>query len=54
MPHPLVWVVQRAEPVMIEAIARRFITGSMWRAYERGVREFCGIELAEGSIGTSG
>ena len=26
-PHPLVWVVQRAEPVMIEAIARRFITG---------------------------
>jgi phosphoribosylaminoimidazole-succinocarboxamide synthase len=33
---------------MIEAIARRFITGSMWRAYERGVREFCGIELAEG------
>ena len=48
VPHPLVWVVQRAEPVMIEAIARRFITGSMWRAYERGVREFCGIELAEG------
>jgi phosphoribosylaminoimidazole-succinocarboxamide synthase len=45
VPHPLVWVVQRAEPVMIEAIARRFITGSMWRAYERGVREFCGIEL---------
>ena len=47
VPHPLVWVVQRAEPVMIEAIARRFITGSMWRAYERGVREFCGIELPE-------
>ena len=48
VPHPLVWVVQRAKPVMIEAIARRFITGSMWRAYERGVREFCGIELSEG------
>ena len=47
VPHPLVWVVQRAEPVMIEAIARRFITGSMWRAYERGVRAFCGIELPE-------
>ena len=47
VPHPLVWVVQRAEPVMIEAIARRFITGSMWRAYERGVREFCGIQLPE-------
>ena len=44
-PHPLVWVVQRAKPIMIEAIARRYITGSMWRAYERGEREFCGIRL---------
>jgi len=34
-PHPLVWVVQRAKPIMIEAIARQYITGSMWRAYER-------------------
>lgn len=47
VPHPLVWVVQRAKPIMVEAIARRFITGSMWRAYERGVREFCGIALPD-------
>lgn len=47
VPHPLVWIVQRATPVMIEAIARRFITGSMWRAYERGERKFCGIELPD-------
>ena len=47
VPHPLVWVVQRAQPVMVEAIARRFITGSMWRAYERGAREFCGIHLPD-------
>ena len=47
VPHPLVWIVQRAEPIMIEAIARRFITGSMWRAYERGVRDFCGIRLPD-------
>jgi len=33
--------------VMIEAIARRYITGSMWRAYERGERMFCGIELPD-------
>ena len=32
-PHPLVWVVQRAKPVKIEAIARQYITGSLWRAY---------------------
>jgi len=47
VPHPLVWVVQRAAPIKIEAIARRYITGSMWRAYERGERVFCGIELPD-------
>ena len=47
VPHPLVWIVQRAAPVMIEAIARRYITGSMWRAYEQGERRFCGIELPD-------
>ncbi len=48
IPHPLVWIVQKARPVMIEAIARQYITGSMWRAYERGEREFCGIGIPDG------
>ncbi|WP_096084405.1 phosphoribosylaminoimidazolesuccinocarboxamide synthase [Agaribacterium haliotis] len=48
VPHPLVWIVQKAKPVMIEAIARNYITGSMWRAYNKGEREFCGERLAEG------
>jgi phosphoribosylaminoimidazole-succinocarboxamide synthase len=49
MPHPLVWIVQRAKPVMVEAIARQYITGSMWRAYnEKNAREFCGIKLEDG------
>ncbi len=47
-PHPLVWIVQQARPVRIEAIARAYITGSMWRAYASGEREFCGIRLPEG------
>ena len=47
-PHPLVWIVQRAEPIKIEAIARQYITGSMWRAYHDGERHFCGIELPDG------
>ncbi len=47
-PHPLVWIVQKASPVMVEAIARNFITGSMWRSYTKGERDFCGIEIAEG------
>jgi phosphoribosylaminoimidazole-succinocarboxamide synthase len=48
VPHPLVWIVQRAEPVMIEAIARQYITGSMWRSYDKGERDFCGIAVPEG------
>ena len=48
IPHPFVWIVQKARPVMIEAIARQYITGSMWRAYEKGEREFCGITIADG------
>ena len=48
VPHPLVWVVQRAAPLRIEAIARQYITGSMWRSYNGGERNFCGIELPEG------
>lgn len=48
IPHPFVWIVQKAKPVMIEAIARQYITGSMWRSYEKGEREFCGIKLPEG------
>lgn len=48
IPHPFVWIVQKAKPVMIEAICRQYITGSMWRSYEKGEREFCGIKIAEG------
>ncbi len=48
IPHPLVWIVQKARPVMIEAICRQYITGSMWRAYSKGAREFCGVQLPDG------
>jgi phosphoribosylaminoimidazole-succinocarboxamide synthase len=47
IPHPFVWIVQKAKPIMIEAICRSYITGSMWRAYEKGEREFCGIHLPD-------
>jgi len=33
---------------MIEAIARQYITGSMWRSYAKGEREFCGISIPDG------
>lgn len=48
IPHPFVWIVQKARPIKIEAICRQYITGSMWRAYAKGERNFCGITLPEG------
>ncbi len=48
IPHPLVWIVQKAKPIMIEAICRQYITGSMWRAYQQGERDFCGNKIPEG------
>ena len=47
-PHPLLWVIRRAKPLMFEGIVRQYITGSLWRAYDRGKRVVCGVELAEG------
>ncbi|MDO8459862.1 MAG: phosphoribosylaminoimidazolesuccinocarboxamide synthase [Nanoarchaeota archaeon] len=47
-PHPLVWIVKKAQPIMVEAIARDYITGSMWRDYEKGIRKFGGITFPDG------
>jgi len=33
---------------MIEAISRQYITGSMWRDYSKGSREFCGLKIPDG------
>merc|ERR1719198_615060 len=33
---------------MIEAISRQYITGSMWRSYSKGEREFCGLKIPDG------
>jgi phosphoribosylaminoimidazole-succinocarboxamide synthase len=49
-PHPLVWIVRKARPLRFEGIARQYLTGSMWRAYERGERVFCGVSLPEGLV----
>ena len=46
--HPLVWLVQKAKPILVEAIGRQYITGSMLRDYKKGVRNFCGVQLPDG------
>lgn len=46
--HPRVIKVRKTEPIKIEVIVRGYLAGSMARAYQRGERSFCGIELADG------
>jgi phosphoribosylaminoimidazole-succinocarboxamide synthase len=48
MPHPMLWIVRQARPVRVEAIARQYLTGSLWRAYERGERSVGGARLPDG------
>jgi fusion protein PurCD len=51
-PDPNVTVVRTVDVVPIEIIVRSYLTGttstSVWTAYERGERLFCGVDLADG------
>jgi len=51
-PDPNVMVVTECEPLKVEFVMRAYLTGvtttSIWYAYERGAREFCGHRLPEG------
>jgi len=45
---PNISLVKEAEPIKIEMIVRAYLTGSMWRGYEKGKRIFSGVEVADG------
>ena len=47
-PHPRVIVGKAATPIKAEVIVRGYLAGSMMRAYEKGERVFCGVQLPEG------
>jgi phosphoribosylaminoimidazole-succinocarboxamide synthase len=47
MPHPNVMRVRRAEPLLIEVIVRRYVTGSLWRDVENGTAGVYEIALPE-------
>ena len=52
VPDPCVSIVRELEILPIEFVYRSYLTGvsstSIWTAYERGVREYCGHRLPEG------
>ena len=45
--HKRCTMMKKLTMLPIEAIVRGYITGSLWKAYENGTREFCGVELPE-------
>lgn len=54
VPDPNVMVGTECEPLKAEFIMRSYLTGStstsIWKAYERGDREFCGHSLPDGMV----
>src|SRR4030042_2981565 len=43
VPDPCAMVVKKLKPLPIEIVVRRYITGSLWRTYQEGVREIYGL-----------
>ena len=47
-PDPMVTVGLRCEGFPVEMIVRAYLCGSAWRAYKKGVREICGVQIPDG------
>lgn len=45
---PAAMVVREAMPIRVEVIVRAYLTGSAWREYQNGTREFSGVRLPDG------
>jgi phosphoribosylaminoimidazole-succinocarboxamide synthase len=54
VPDPNVMIVRECEPLPVELVMRAYLTGvtstSIWYAYERGARTFCGHALPDGMV----
>jgi phosphoribosylaminoimidazole-succinocarboxamide synthase len=48
MIDPNISLVKEAEPIKIEVIVRGYLTGSMWRGYKNGKRNFSGVIAPDG------
>lgn len=48
VPDPMVTVGHKCEPFPVEMIVRAYLTGSSWRAYKKGERSICGVNIPDG------
>ncbi len=47
-PDPNVMIVKKCRPIMVEMIVRGYLAGSLWRDYQSGKREKCGVPIPDG------
>lgn len=47
-PDPMVSIGLLCDSFPVEMIVRGYLCGSAWRAYQRGVREICGVTIPDG------
>lgn len=47
-PDPMVTVGLRCQGYPVEMIVRGYLCGSAWRTYKSGIREICGVRIADG------
>ncbi|MFW5799306.1 MAG: phosphoribosylaminoimidazolesuccinocarboxamide synthase [Spirochaetota bacterium] len=45
---PNISLVKEVKPVKVEMIIRGYLTGSMWRGYQKGKRLFSGVQVEDG------
>ncbi len=48
MIDPNITLVKEAVPIRVEMVVRGYLTGSMWRGYQEGKREFSGVQVLSG------
>jgi len=45
---PNISLVREASPIKVEMIVRGYLTGSAWRAYQKGLRQVSGVPIPDG------
>ena len=49
-PHPRISYGMFCNPIALEVVVRDYLTGHLWRLYEKGIRNVCGNVLPHGLI----
>lgn len=48
VPHQNVMIAKKCDPIPVEVVIRRYLTGHAWREYKAGKRTLCGADMPAG------